>query len=120
MGVGGGVEVGVGGGLLGVGVCRNEGHDTWPLDKISEVAQSARSCTYTLFLPKGSKLSLFSLYGQQFPRYMPIFKTAIFGHETWPFAKVPETAHILPTVPPESQISLRFALRLAISKIGYV
>ncbi len=42
---------------------------------------------------------------------------AIFGHETWPVAKVPELAHILSKLPPKSQISLRFALRLPISKI---
>ncbi len=48
------------------------------------------SCTYTFYLPsKGSKLSLFSLYRQQFPRYWPIFNIALFGHETWPLAKVP-------------------------------
>ena len=34
--------------------------------------------TGTLFLPKGLRLSLFSLYGQPFPRYRPIFKTALF------------------------------------------
>ena len=44
------------------------------------------SCTYTPFLPQGSKLSLFSLYEQQFLRYVPICKIAIFGHETWPLA----------------------------------
>ncbi len=50
------------------------------------ICQSSRSCTYTPFLPQGLKLSLFSLYEQQFPRYLPIFKNAIFGHETchWP------------------------------------
>ncbi len=76
-----------------------------------------RSWTYTPFLPQVSKLSLFSLYWQRFPRYGPIFKIAIFGHETWPLAKVPEVAHILHKLPPESQISLHFALRLPISKI---
>ncbi len=60
---------------------------------------------------------LFSVHGQRFPSYGPIFKIAIFGHETWPLAKVSEVAHILPKLPPESQISLRFALRLPISKI---
>ncbi len=34
------------------------------------------------------------LYEQRFPRYGQIFKIAIFGHETWPLAKVPEVAHI--------------------------
>ena len=43
------------------------------------------------FYPKGSKLSLFSLYGQRFPIFhvtvglRAIFNIAIFGHETlWP------------------------------------
>ncbi len=40
--------------------------------------------------PRGSKLSLFSLYGRFYPRYGPIFKIAILGHETWPWAKVSE------------------------------
>ncbi len=61
---------------------------------------------YTLLLPPtgwgggGSKLSLFSLYGQRFPRYVTILKIAIFGHETWPLATVPEVAH----TPKESKI----------------
>ena len=52
-----------------------------------------RSCTYTLFLPQGLKLSLFSLYGQQFPRYRPIFKIVIFGHETCQVAEVLEVTY---------------------------
>ncbi len=40
--------------------------------------------------PMGLKLSLFLLYGQRFLRY----KIAIFGHEIWHLAKVPEVAHI--------------------------
>ena len=40
-----------------------------------------------------SKLSLFSLYGQWFQRYLPFFKIALFGYETWPMAKGPELAH---------------------------
>ncbi len=39
------------------------------------------------FYPRGSKLSLFSLYGQWFPRYGPILKITIFGHETWNLKK---------------------------------
>ncbi len=46
------------------------------------------------FYPRGWKLSLYFLYGQRFPRYRPIFKIAIFGHETWQVAKVTEIAHI--------------------------
>ena len=52
-----------------------------------------------------TKLSLFSLYMQRFLRYAPIFKIAIFEHETWPLAKVPEVAHILPFYPMGSKLS---------------
>ena len=57
------------------------------------------------FYPRESKFSLFSLYGQRFPRYRQIFKISIFGHETWPLVKVPEVAHIYslsypPSIPP--------------------
>ncbi len=41
----------------------------------------------------GSKLSLFSLYGERFLRNALIFKIAIFAHETWPLGKVPPVAH---------------------------
>ncbi len=54
-----------------------------------------QSSTYTPFYPIGAKFSLFSLYMQHFLKYRPIFKIPIFGHETWPLAKVPEVAHIL-------------------------
>ncbi len=37
------------------------GHETWPLAKVPEVA-------HILSYTRGSKLSLFSLYGQRFPR----------------------------------------------------
>ncbi len=57
------------------------------------IGRSSWSCTKLSFYPRGSKLSLFLLYGQPFPRYRPIFKMAIFGHETWQVAKVPEVAH---------------------------
>ncbi len=59
------------------------------------VGQSSISCTYTFFLPLGSQWRLFSLYGQRFLRYRRSFKIAIFGHETWSLAKVPEVAHML-------------------------
>ena len=76
----------------------------WPWN--FAIGQSARSCTYRFFLPQGGRknlyerthmrkkyLRLFSLYAQRFSRYGPIFKIAIFGHETLPLAKVPEVAH---------------------------
>ena len=68
------------------------------------ICQISRSCTYTPFLPQGS--SLFSFYEQQFLRYVPIFKIAIFGHETCPLAKVPEVAHIFSFHPLGSKLSL--------------
>ncbi len=70
------------------------------------------------FYPKGSKLSLVLLYGQRFPRPIfactgsafrgmgPIFKIAIFGHETWQLAKVPEVAYILSFYHRGSKLSL--------------
>ncbi len=54
------------------------------------------------FYPRGTKLSLFSLYGQRFPRYGQIFKIDIFGHETRPLAKVPKIVLILCKLPPPS------------------
>ncbi len=56
--------------------------------------------------PRGWKLSLISLYGCRFLRNMPIVKTAIFGHETWPLAKVPELAYPLSFYPNDSKFSL--------------
>ncbi len=50
------------------------GHETWSLPKVPDVAHIFP------FYPRVLKLSLFSLYGQQFPRYGPIFNIAIFGH----------------------------------------
>ena len=63
---------------------------------------------WTLSTPGGggAKLSLFSLYGQRFPRYMPIFKIAIFRDETWPVSKVPEVAHLDSFYPIGSKLSL--------------
>ncbi len=57
-------------------------------------------------LSRGSKLSLLLLDRQWFPRYGPIFKIAIFGHETWPLAKVPAVAHIASFYPKGSKLSL--------------
>ncbi len=69
------------------------------------------------FYHKGSKLSLFLLYGQRCPRYRPFFKIAIFGQETWPSAKVPEVAHITSFHPRGAKLSLFFARRAAVSEI---
>ncbi len=76
------------------------GHETWQVAKVPEVAHIPS------FYPRGSKLSLFFLYGQRFPRYRPIFKIPIFGHETRPLARVPEVAHIASLYPRGSNLSL--------------
>ena len=82
-----------------------------------ELTQRYRSFTYTLVLSPGSKWSLTFALRAAVSKIRSDFKVAIFGHETWSLTKVSEVAHIIPKVPPESQISLRFTLRLAISKI---
>ena len=80
---------------------------------------------YTLFLPQWFEIELFSLYGHQFPRHGPIFKIAIFEHETWPLPKVPEVAHILSFYPRGSNLSSfllygqRFSRYCLIFKIGH-
>ncbi len=79
------------------------------------IDQSSRSCKYTLFLPRESKLSLFLLYGQLFLRYWAFFKLAILGHETWPLAKVQEVAQIF-FLSQEVEIELIFTLRAVVSK----
>ena len=60
------------------------GHETLPLAKVAHIL---------CFYPRGSKWSLFLIYGQRFPIYGSIFEIAIFGHQNWPLAKV-EVAHI--------------------------
>ncbi len=92
-----------GGSLVGLHMGKQEAHGPW---HSAWETTSSRSCTYTLFLPQGSNLSLFSLYEQQFLRYVPIFKIAIFGHETWPLAKVPEVAQIPSFSPRGSKLTL--------------
>ncbi len=76
----------------------------------------AQNVHYAPCLPNGSKLSLFSLFGEFFPGSCPNLKIAIFGHETWPLAKVPEVALILSTWG-EVKMELIFALRAAVSEI---
>ncbi len=62
--------------------------------KIAIFGQNSRSCTYTLFLPKGVEIEFIFAYSQGFLRYGPTFKMPMFGHETWPLAKGPEVVHI--------------------------
>ena len=55
---------------------------------------------YTLFLSHGVDMKLnVPSTGSGFPKCRPIFKIVIFRHDTWPPAKVPEVAHILPKLP---------------------
>ena len=69
--------------------------------------KSARSCIWSPSLkPRGSKLSLFSLYAQRFPRYGPIFEITIFGHEPWDLKKGPEVAYGPSFYPRGSKLSL--------------
>ncbi len=76
-----------------------------------------RSCIYPLFFPHmGSKLTLFSLYGQRFLRYGPIFKIPIFGHHTWPLRTDPKVA-ILSFCPKLVEIELILSLQAAVSEI---
>ena len=76
------------------------GHDTWPLAKDPEVV-----LILSLYL-SGSKLSVFLLYVQRFPRCRLTFKIAIFGQETWPLAKVTDAAHIPTFYPRGSKLSI--------------
>ena len=82
------------------GPWRSAWEPTCPLAKVPEVAHILH------FYFSGQNLTFFTLYEQQFPRYMPIFKIAIFGHETWSLAKVPEVAHILSLCSRGSKLSL--------------
>ena len=73
--------------------------------------------TYSLSTPGGAKLRLFLLYRQRIPRYATIFKIAIFGHEKWKVAKVPEVATYTLFLPQVIEIELIFALRAAASEM---
>ncbi len=61
-----------------------------------------------------SKLNFFSFYWQQFPRYGPISKIAIFEHETW--QKFPKQ-HIPSLSTPGVEIELIFTLRATVKEI---
>ena len=57
--------------------------DTDRFPKLSYFAWNLAKVPHTLSVyPSGSKLGLFSLYRQRFPRYGSIFKLAISGHDT--------------------------------------
>ncbi len=76
------------------------GHETWQLAKTQQVAHTLS------FHSRGSKLSLFSLYGQLFPRYGLSIKITIFGHGAWPFVIVLGIAHLLSFYPRGATFSL--------------
>ena len=59
------------------------------------IGKRSSSCTYTVFYPRVSTLSLFSLYGQQFPKYRQIIKITHIWVWNLALPKVPEVAHIL-------------------------
>ncbi len=58
------------------------------------IDQSARSCTYSLFLTQGVKIELiFALWAvRDTGRFS---KLQYLGIKTWPLAKVPEVAHMV-------------------------
>ena len=72
---------------------------------------------YSLYTPRGRNWDFFSLYGQRFPRYGSIFKIAIFGHETWSLAKVPEVAHVLSFYPRRGRNWAYFCSKVSSSEI---
>ncbi len=105
---------------MGLDALLENQHGHWPFNRVQKLH------IHSVSVPGGSKLrhfsifeklSLFSLYGQQFLRYGPIFKAAAFGHETWPMVKVKEVANILSLYPREIEVELIFALRAAVSEI---
>ena len=80
------------------------------------IGQGSSSCTHTLFIFQGGKIEhIFALWAVV-SKIRLIFKMAIFGHKTWPLAKVPEFAHIPPFYPRGSKLS-NFTLRTAISEM---
>ncbi len=79
--------------------------------------EKSQSCICTLTLPKGSKLSLFSLYRPPFLRYWSIFITSIFGHEIRNLKKKSQSCICTLVLPPEDENELIFALRAMAIKI---
>ncbi len=59
------------------------------------IGKSSRSCTYTLFLPPGVEIELIFTLRVAVSEILAVFNIAIFGHETWLMAKVPEVANML-------------------------
>ncbi len=85
------------------------GHETWNLIKVPEVAYGPS------FYPRGSKLSLFSLYGQRFPRYGPILKIPYLGIKPG-IEKSARSCIWTLFLPRGVEIELIFALQAAVSQ----
>ena len=81
----------------------------WPYlgMKLGKCPKFQKLHVYPLSTLEGSKLTLFLLYGQRFPRDGPIFKIAIFGHETWQMAR---SCTCILFVPQGFEIEFIFAL----------
>ncbi len=60
-------------------------HYIWPCNL--EFEARSQSCICTLFLPQGIKIKLYFALRAAVSRYGPIFKVAMFGHETWTWKK---------------------------------
>ncbi len=73
---------------------RNWAHSRSTGSRFRDTGRFSYLHIYSLSTPRGWNWAHFLLYGQEFARYGPSFKIAIFGHETWQVAKVPEVAHV--------------------------
>ncbi len=68
--------------------------DTSWFSKLSYFGMNSRSCICTLFLPKRVEIDHIFAVRAVVSKIGAIFKIAIFGHEAWQVAKVPEMLHI--------------------------
>ncbi len=110
-------------------ICRQIQNRHASSDKKKSLAQRLFAKLRILFFyRKGGKLSLVSLYEQRFPRYRPIFKIAIFRHETWNVEKMPGVAYVSFLYPRMSKLSLfslywqrfmRYRLIFGVTPFGY-
>ncbi len=99
---------------------QQEAHGPWrsawqPVCLLTFLSQ--KSHIYSLSTPGGSKLSLFSLYGQWFPRYGPDFQNCHIW--AWNLATGQSARGCTYTLflPHGVEIQLSFALRAAVSEI---
>ena len=81
------------------------------------IGQSSRRCTYALSTSGGwNCMSLFAIYRQHFPRYRPIFKITIFGHETLPIGQSSRSCTHSLCLSQGVKIELIFALWAVVSE----